>query len=128
MSRRRGMSHEDPQVLLRRWRSGLLGYTCVSTRTQDDDALLAHGAQRRDILTDTTSGARATATRPGMTRLLEYAVEGDTVVVWRVDRLGRSLIDVLNTVTLLQSKGVGVLSISDGIDPAPPPPANSCSA
>lgn len=53
-----------------------------------------------------------------MKRLLEYAEEGDTVVVWRVDRLGRSLIDVLNTVALLPGRGVQVLSISDGIDPA----------
>ena len=41
-----------------------------------------------------------------MKRLLEYAQDGDTVVVWRVDRLGRSLIDVLNTVTLLREKGL----------------------
>lgn len=53
-----------------------------------------------------------------MKGLLEYAAEGDTVVVWRVDRLGRSLIDVLNTVTLLRDRGVQVRSISDGIDPA----------
>jgi len=46
------------------------------------------------------------------------AVRVDTVVVWRVDRLGRSLIDVLNTVNLLRERGVHVRSISDGIDPA----------
>ncbi|MCU1549037.1 MAG: site-specific recombinase, invertase Pin, partial [Arthrobacter sp.] len=46
---------------------------------------------------------------PGMKRLLEYAEEGDTVVVWRVDRLGRSLIDVLNTVALLRDRGHVVL-------------------
>jgi DNA invertase Pin-like site-specific DNA recombinase len=56
--------------------------------------------------------------RPGLKRLLEYAAEGDTVVVWRVDRLGGSLIDVLNTVTLLRDRGVHVRSIADGIDPA----------
>ncbi|VXC20293.1 hypothetical protein ARTHRO9AX_220226 [Arthrobacter sp. 9AX] len=53
-----------------------------------------------------------------MKKLLEYAEEGDIVVVWRVDRLGRSLIDVLNTVALLRGRGVQVRSISDGIDPA----------
>lgn len=42
------------------------------------------------------------------------------MVVWRVDRLGRSLIDVLNTVTLLRDRSVQVRSISDGIDPATP--------
>lgn len=53
-----------------------------------------------------------------MKKLLEYAEEGDTVVVWRVDRPGRSLIDVLNTVTLLREQGIQVQSLSDGIDPA----------
>src|SRR6476620_1778643 len=53
-----------------------------------------------------------------MKRLLEYAEESYTVVVWRVDRLGRSLIDVLNTVALLRGRGVQVRSIADGIDPA----------
>ncbi len=53
-----------------------------------------------------------------MKKLLGYAEPGDTLVVWRVDRLGRSLIDVLNTVTLLQGRGVALRSISDGIDPA----------
>ena len=55
-----------------------------------------------------------------MKRLFEYAEEGGTVVVWRVDRLGRSLslIDVLNTVAMLRDRGIHVRSISDGIDPA----------
>jgi len=53
-----------------------------------------------------------------MRRLLDYAAAGDTLVVWRVDRLGRSLIDVLNTVNLLREAGVGINSVQDGIDPA----------
>lgn len=53
-----------------------------------------------------------------MKKLLEYAEADDTIVVWRGDRLARSLIDVLNTVTLLRERGVNVRSISDGIDPA----------
>ena len=53
-----------------------------------------------------------------MIRLLEHAVEGDTVVVWRIDRLGRSLIDVLNTVKSLELAGINVQSVSDGIDPS----------
>lgn len=52
-----------------------------------------------------------------MKRLLHYAQDGDTVVVWRIDRLGRSLIDVLNTVNLLREQGVKIRSISDSIDP-----------
>jgi DNA invertase Pin-like site-specific DNA recombinase len=50
-----------------------------------------------------------------MKKLLEYAEKGNTVVVWRADRLGRSLIDVLNTVNLLRERGIHVRSISDGI-------------
>jgi len=55
--------------------------------------------------------------RPGIKRLLEYAEEGDTGVMWPVDRLDRSLIDVLNTVNLLRERGVHVRFISNGIDP-----------
>lgn len=53
-----------------------------------------------------------------MLQLLDYAEAGDMVVVWRIDRLGRSLIDVLNTVNGLRDSGIAVRSISDGIDPA----------
>ncbi|MBC7596003.1 MAG: recombinase family protein [Kineosporiaceae bacterium] len=100
----------------------LLGYTRISTAAQDAqlqlDALLSIGVQKRDVFDDVTSGSKAAATRPGMQRLLEYAVAGDTVVVWRIDRLGRSLIDVLNTVNQLRDAGIHVRSVSDGIDPA----------
>ena len=50
-----------------------------------------------------------------MKKLLEYADDGDTVVVWRVDRLGRSLIDVLNTVNMLRDRGILVRSLSTGL-------------
>lgn len=94
----------------------------MSTSSQDAklqlDALVAAGVQKRDVFADVTSGSRNAIERPGMKKLLEYAETGDTVVVWRVDRLGRSLIDVLNTVNLLRERGVNVRSISDGIDPA----------
>lgn len=99
-----------------------LGYTRVSTLSQDAalqlDALVASGVQKRDVFADVTSGSRSAIERPGMKNLLDYAEAGDTVVVWRVDRLGRSLIDVLNTVNLLRERGINVRSISDGIDPA----------
>lgn len=100
----------------------LLGYTRVSTQGQDPalqvDALIGAGVQRRDIFSDVTSGAKNARERPQMKKLLAYAQAGDTVVVWRIDRLGRSLIDVLNTVNDLRARGVEVRSISDGIDPA----------
>ncbi|MBF4588296.1 recombinase family protein [Curtobacterium sp. VKM Ac-2887] len=100
----------------------LLGYTRISTGAQDAtlqvDALVAVGVQERDIFADVTSGRKEAAARPGMGRLLEHATAGDTVVVWRVDRLGRSLVDVLSTVAMLGERGIGVRSVSDGIDPA----------
>ena len=88
-----------------------LGYTRVSTKSQDAklqvDALVKSGVQERDVFSDITSGSRTAISRPGMKKLLEYAKPGDTVVVWRVDRLGRSLIDVLNTVKLLRERCAG---------------------
>lgn len=100
----------------------LLGYTRVSTDGQDPQlqigSLLSIGVQKRDIFSDVMSGSKTAASRPGMRRLLEYAEPGDTVAVWRVDRLGRSLIDVLNTVNGLRDAGIQVMSVSDGIDPA----------
>lgn len=99
----------------------LLGYTRVSTTSQDAqlqvDSLKSVGVEERDVFSDVTSGSRKAIERPGMARLLEYATEGDTVVVWRVDRLGRSLVDVLSTVNLLQERGIRIRSVQDGIDP-----------
>ncbi|TDX81574.1 DNA invertase Pin-like site-specific DNA recombinase [Rathayibacter sp. PhB151] len=98
----------------------LLGYTRVSRSSQEAqwqvDAFVAAGVQKRDVFADLTSGSKTAVERPGMKRLLEYVEDGDTVVVWRVDRLGRSLIDALNTVNLLWERGVQVWSIPDGID------------
>lgn len=100
----------------------LLGYTRISTTAQDAqlqlDARLFTGVQKRDVFAGVTSGSKTAASRPGMQRLLDYAESGDTVVVWRIDRLGRSLADVLKTVNLMREAGIGVRSISDGIDPA----------
>ncbi|MET3922483.1 recombinase family protein [Arthrobacter sp. UYEF20] len=99
----------------------LLGYTRISTAGQDDrlqrDALTAAGVLARDIYSDVTSGSKEAKSRPGMQKLLGYAHSGDTIVVWRIDRLGRSLLDVLNTVNGLRDKGIKVRSIADGIDP-----------
>lgn len=100
----------------------LLGYTRVSTADQGArlqvDALTSVGVEQRDMFADVTSGSRVAADRPGMARLLQYATAGDTVVVWRIDRLGRSLMDVLNTVNLLRERQINLRSVQDGIDPA----------
>ncbi|WP_326998992.1 recombinase family protein [Curtobacterium sp. Leaf261] len=69
------------------------------------DALVDVGVDRRDICGDVTSGRKEVASRPGMGSLLGYAEAGDTVVAWRVDRLGRPLMDVLTTVAMLGGAG-----------------------
>ena len=63
---------------------------------------------------DTMSGARDD--RPGLAELLAYVREGDTVVVWKLDRLGRNLQHILQTVKALTDRGVKLMSTTDGID------------
>jgi DNA invertase Pin-like site-specific DNA recombinase len=96
----------------------------VSTTSQDAqlqlDALVKDGVQKRDVFADVTSGSRAAIERPGMKKLLEYAEDGDTVVVWRIDRLGRSMLDVLSTVKMLRERGVQIRSISEASTRRPP--------
>jgi DNA invertase Pin-like site-specific DNA recombinase len=60
------------------------------------------------------SGARDD--RPGLEALLDYVREGDTVVVWKLDRLGRNTVHVLETVKALTDRGITLVSTSDGID------------
>lgn len=100
----------------------LLGYTRISTIHQDDqlqrDALLKAGVTAEHIYSDVISGSKDVRTRPGMMKLLEFVRADDTIVVWRIDRLGRSLLDVIATVTDFRTRGIQVQSISDGIDPS----------
>jgi DNA invertase Pin-like site-specific DNA recombinase len=100
----------------------LLGYTRISTVHQDDqlqrDALLKAGVLSEHIYSDVVSGSRDVRTRPGMMKLLQFVRAEDTIVVWRIDRLGRSLLDVIATVADFRARGIQVQSISDGIDPS----------
>lgn len=100
----------------------LLGYVRVSTTDQHGaaqrDALLEAGVEEKYIYFDQLSGAKAARERPGLSALMAFAREGDTVLVYRIDRLGRSLIDVLNTVAEMQERGIGLRSLIDGIDPS----------
>ena len=93
-----------------------VGYTRVSTVSQtldqQNEALEAAGATK--TFSDTMSGARDD--RPGLAALLDYVREGDTVVVWKLDRLGRNLQHILATVKALTDRGVTLVSTSDGID------------
>src|SRR5882762_4454376 len=54
--------------------------------------------------------------RPGLTELMAYVREGDTVVVWKLDRLGRNTLHILETVKALTDRGITLISTSDGID------------
>ncbi|MBA3468421.1 MAG: recombinase family protein [Herpetosiphonaceae bacterium] len=94
----------------------LLGYARVST--DDQHLTLQHDALNQagcDQLFD-DYGSGATADRAGLRRLLAYARAGDTIVVWRLDRLSRSLKDLIDMVTVLEGKGIGLKSLHESID------------
>jgi DNA invertase Pin-like site-specific DNA recombinase len=94
----------------------LVGYARVSTADQSlniqTDALAQAGCIR--VFTDTASGA--VADRPQLAAALDYVREGDTLVVWRLDRLGRSVRHLIDTVMLLQERVVGFRSLQEAID------------
>lgn len=96
--------------------SAILGYTRVSTSDQDvagqELRLRQAGAAR--MFTDVRSGR--TMERPGLGALLAYAREGDTLAVVRLDRLGRSLSELLAAVAMLKQRGIALLSLEERID------------
>ena len=93
-----------------------VGYARVSTTEQDlrmqVDALQAQGCPEELIFVDTASGAKAA--RPGLSTCLETVQAGDVLLVWRLDRLGRSLVHLVTLVEALQERGIGFRSICDG--------------
>jgi DNA invertase Pin-like site-specific DNA recombinase len=98
----------------------LVGYARVSSTDQhlhlQQDALSQAGCGR--IFTDTISGAKAE--RPGLAAALSYLREGDVLAVWRLDRLGRSLQDLLALVTTLERRGIGLKSLQEHMDTTTP--------
>ena len=96
----------------------LVGYMRVSTAEQNlalqRDALLAAGVAPERIYDDTCSGA--VTSRPGLARALDVAREGDALVIWKLDRVGRSLRHVVELVDGLQQRGVGLKVLTGGID------------
>ncbi|MCL3862998.1 recombinase family protein [Actinotalea sp. K2] len=94
-----------------------LGYARVSTAKQDLDrqveALVVAGVARDKIFLDKKSGA--TTDRPGLRAALEYARDGDVIVVHTLDRLGRTVRDTLNLIHDLTDRGVGVRNLADPI-------------
>lgn len=98
----------------------LIGYARVSTLDQNlglqRDALEEAGCER--IFTDTKSGKDTE--RTGLKEALKYARSGDTLIVWKLDRLGRSLKDLIEIVQTLQGRGIGFKSLQESIDTTTP--------
>jgi DNA invertase Pin-like site-specific DNA recombinase len=96
----------------------LIGYARVSTGEQNldlqIDALEAVSCERTRIYTDELSGVKAE--RPGLQEAWKQLRRGDTLVVWRLDRLGRSLKDLVNRIEELQQKGIGFRSLQEALD------------
>jgi DNA invertase Pin-like site-specific DNA recombinase len=94
----------------------LLGYARVSTDDQSaalqEDALKKAGCIR--TFSDHASGSKAS--RPELDRMLDQVRPGDVVVVWRLDRLGRSLRNLIDLVETLADRGIGFRSLSESID------------
>ncbi len=92
------------------------GYIRVSTVSQNldrqTDLLVADGIDAADIYADKISGARQS--RPGLDDLLSRVREGDTITVVSLDRLGRSALHLMQTVAMLEERGVSVRSLKDG--------------
>jgi len=96
----------------------LIGYVRVSTDDQNlnlqKDALLKFGIDARNIFEDKTSGSKDK--RVGLDKAIEFLQEGDTLVVWKLDRLGRSLAHLINVITSLKEKSISFISITEGMD------------
>lgn len=97
----------------------LIGYARVSTEDQkldlQTDALAREGVPASRIYSDKASGGPGVS-RPGFAAAMKACRAGDTLVVWKLDRLGRSLIEVLEVCQRLEKKGAGLRVITDKID------------
>lgn len=99
----------------------LVGYMRVSTDGKDKqstdlqlDALLSEGVDKRHIFEDHASGSKDN--REGLSRALEFLQSGDTLIVWKLDRLGRSLPHLIDTVNKLKERNIGFKSLTEGMD------------
>jgi DNA invertase Pin-like site-specific DNA recombinase len=97
-----------------------VGYMRVSTDGQDQkvdlqkDALLVAGVDERHLYEDKESGS--SRKRKGLEACLSFLKEGDTLVVWKLDRLGRSLSDLISIINELKEKGVRFKSLTENMD------------
>ena len=93
-----------------------IGYARVSTIDQSlnpqTDPLSEAGCEK--LFTDVASGARTQ--RPGLDKAISFCRKGDTLVVWKLDRMGRSISHLIETVQSLEKKGVGFQSLTEKID------------
>ena len=93
-----------------------IGYARVSTDDQNldlqIDALTKHGIPKSYIFTDKMSGAKSD--RPGLAKCLDALQDGDVLVVWRLDRLGRSMQHLIAVVEDIRGRGIGFRSLSEG--------------
>jgi len=96
----------------------LVGYARVSTFDQTPqlqvDALIDAGVDIRHLYEEKISGS--TLNRPKLKEALEFLKEGDILVVWKLDRLGRSLQDLIGIIEDLKKRGIGFKSLTEGID------------
>ncbi|HHQ9191856.1 TPA: recombinase family protein [Staphylococcus aureus] len=92
-----------------------IGYARVSTGLQNlnlqEDRLNAYGCEK--IFSDHISGSKSK--RPGLDKAIEFARSGDTIVVWRLDRLGRNMEDLITLVNELNERGVSFHSLEENI-------------
>jgi DNA invertase Pin-like site-specific DNA recombinase len=97
-----------------------LGYARVSTEhqslDQQTDALSAAGVESGRLYCDKLSGTSSRQQRPGLAALLDYAREGDAIVVVGIDRLGRNAAEVMTTIRELGERGIVLQSLREGID------------
>src|SRR6201991_2813367 len=97
-----------------------LGYARVSAEhqslDQQTDALAAAGVESDRVYSDKLSGTSTRQQRPGLAALLDYAREGDAIVVVGIDRLGRNAAEVMTTIRELGERGIGLRSLREGID------------
>ena len=96
----------------------MVGYARVSSTDQDlrlqVDALLAAGVHPDNLHTDKLSGANDK--RPGFVAAMKDCRQGDTLVVWKLDRISRRLVSLLQTVEVLEQRGIGLKVLTEPID------------
>jgi DNA invertase Pin-like site-specific DNA recombinase len=98
----------------------LIGYARVSTAEQtlelQTDALTTAGCEK--LFTEVAGGARTE--RPALDQAIEFCRSGDTLVVWKLDRMGRSMAHLIETIRRLEQRGVGFCSLTEQIDTTTP--------